>query len=98
MDALTERCEKARQRLVALSGDTNAEPTSTQAICAGFVSAPRRALGKFKIDATVCAPEDVELAGKLFAMMLVAFRNRYRHAFDQAMHRLKSQNLLPPNL
>lgn len=100
MDALTLDCERQRQALLALAHNANGDgqPTSTQAVCAGFVTAPRHALGKFDVSATVVLPDDEELAGKMLAMMLLAFRSRYRFAFDQALHRLKSQNLLPTDL
>ena len=98
MDTLTERCERTRARLLALANDASTDPVATQSIGAAFVTAPRNNVGGFKLDVFTTLPTDGDLAGKLLAMILMAFRARHRYAFDQALARLKSQNLLPPNL
>lgn len=98
MDTLTERCERTRERLLALAHDAEHEPVATQSVAVGFVTVPRNAVGTFQFTATVALPGDGDLAGKMLAALLLTCRAKHRYAFDQALHRLKSQNLLPPNL
>lgn len=98
MDTLTERCERTRAKLAALAEDAGHDPVATQSIGAAFVTSPRRHVGKFSLDVFTTLPTDVDLAGKLLSLILIAFRTRHRQAFDLALHRLKQQNLLPPNL